>query len=226
MTANNGTWRIAHLICSGLVAIAFFLPAFKVSFLGLSMSASFSQMTFGGELVGEGGFLNIIFLLIPLAITVLSAVKLKFTRFVIYPLSVIGFLLLFIYFGEEMISLTIGFWLMFFGYIAGVVLNTLCLITWDGTSEINRRSDFSASFRPSGTATAKTVNASYSDRTCANCGAPLTSDSRFCENCGAPVEEPQPQVRTEEENASYFCPNCGKPYKAGDKFCMGCGTKL
>ena len=83
MKANNGTWRIAHLICSGLVVIAFFLPAFKVSFLGLSMSASFSQMTFGGELVGEGEFLNIIFLLIPLAITALSAVKLKFTRFVI-----------------------------------------------------------------------------------------------------------------------------------------------
>lgn len=82
---------------------------------------------------------------------------------------------------------------------------------------------------------------------CANCGAPLTPDSRFCDGCGTPVTAAQPPVQSAPPPprpvyspppppmtqptrmapaGQAYCAACGSPNAAGAAFCNVCGTRL
>ena len=46
---RNGTCRIISIVLLGLAALSYFLPAFKVSFLGINVSFSFFEIYTGSE---------------------------------------------------------------------------------------------------------------------------------------------------------------------------------
>lgn len=53
---------------------------------------------------------------------------------------------------------------------------------------------------------------------CANCGAKIPAGNKFCNACGTPVAETAP--------AQTVCANCGAEIPAGNKFCNACGTPV
>ncbi len=60
----------------------------------------------------------------------------------------------------------------------------------------------------------KNSNASKTELTCSNCGAPVDPGDKFCTNCGAKFV------------VDSKCPNCGASVEQDSKFCINCGNKL
>ena len=226
-----------------LLIILFFVPSFLVSctYSGydvtsykLSAFKVLTGVTIEGEQFLKPSIGAIIFLLLPIAILVITFLK-KFLSnmimsIVITACSAVDFIAWLVLSSkvkagaDEIYCVSkpmFGFilnLLLLLVVLAGGILSLLKIIDLDKC--FTEPGYLSAAKKP----TASGVNGaaqSAAPVVCSSCGAVIPAGNKFCNSCGAPAPEAGPAAAAET-----VCANCGAVIPAGNKFCNSCGTPV
>lgn len=226
-----------------LLIILFFVPSFLVSctYSGYDVTSyklSTFKMLTGVNIEGEQ-FLKptigvIIFLLLPIAILVITFLK-KFLSnmimsIVITACSAVDFIAWLglsskvkagaaeIYCDSKPMFGFVLNLLFLLVILAGGILSLLKIIDLD--KSFTEPGYFSAAKKAAASVT-NGASQSAVPVVCSSCGAVIPAGNKFCNSCGAPAPEAGPAA-----SAETVCTNCGAVVPAGNKFCNSCGTPV
>ncbi|MCI5621988.1 MAG: zinc ribbon domain-containing protein [Lachnospiraceae bacterium] len=226
-----------------LLIILFFVPSFLVSctYSGddvtsykLSTFKMLTGVTIEGEQFLKPAIGAIIFLLLPVAILVITFLKKYLSNMimsiVITACSAVDFIAWLVLSSKvkagaaeiyceskPMFGFVLNL-LLLLVVLAGGILSLLQIIDLDKC--FMEPGYLSAAKKP----TAFGANGAAQSATpvvCNSCGAVIPAGNKFCNSCGAPAPEAGPTPAAET-----VCANCGAVIPAGNKFCNSCGTPV